>query len=257
MSELAVAALVLLASHFGISSTPLRAWLVARFGERVYLVLYSLIAFAAIAWLIVAWARAPYVELWPPAPWLALVPFLVVPVALVLVVSGLSTPNPTAVGAPDLLSQGDPVQGVFRITRHPFMWGVGLWAGAHILANGDLASLVLFGGLGVLALLGTLLIDRKYAARRGADWQRFAAATSNLPLAAIVSGRQRFAFARSAGGGSCSRSPSTPSCWRCIPGYSAAHRSPRCGPLNRARRRTPRRRRSGSRRRCAASERGR
>lgn len=195
MIELVTAALVLLASHFGISSTPLRAWLVARLGERVYLVLYSLVALAAIAWLISAWARAPYVQLWAPAPWLAWVPLLVMPFALLLVVSGLSTPNPTAVGAPDLLSQSEPVRGVFRITRHPFMWGVGLWAGSHLIANGDLASLVLFTSLGALALLGTLLIDRKYAARRGADWQRFAAATSNLPLAAIVSGRQRFAFA--------------------------------------------------------------
>ena len=108
--------------------------------------------------------------------------------------SGLSTPNPTAVGAPDLLGRTESVQGIFRITRHPFMWGVGLWAAAHIVANGDLASLVLFASLGALALLGTLLIDRKYAARRGADWQRFAAATSNLPFAAIASGRQRLAF---------------------------------------------------------------
>jgi uncharacterized membrane protein len=87
------------------------------------------------------------------------------------------------------------VRGIVRITRHPFMWGVGLWAGAHILANGDLASLVLFAAVGVLALLGTLLIDRKYAARRGPDWQEFAAATSNLPLAAVFAGRQRLAFA--------------------------------------------------------------
>ena len=195
MIELLAAALVLLASHFGISSTPLRAWLVARLGERFYLVLYSLIALAAISWLISAWARAPYIEMWALAPWLAWAPLLVMPLALLLVVGGLSTPNPTAVGAPDVLSQGEPVQGVFRITRHPVMWGVGLWAGSHLVANGNLASLVLFTSLGALALLGTLLIDRKYAARRGADWQRFAAATSNLPLAAIVSGRQRFAFA--------------------------------------------------------------
>jgi uncharacterized membrane protein len=195
MIELVGAALILLASHFGISSTPLRAWLVARLGERVYLVLYALIALAAISWLISAWARAPYVELWAPAPWLAWVALLVMPFALLLLVSGLSTPNPTAVGAPDVLSQREPVQGVFRITRHPIMWGVALWAGSHLIANGDLASLVLFTSLGALALLGTLLIDRKYALRRGADWQRFAAATSNLPLAAIVSGRQRLAFA--------------------------------------------------------------
>lgn len=195
MSQLILAALVLLASHFGISSTPLRAWLVGRLGERPYLILYSLIAFAAIGWLIHAWAAAPYIELWPPGPGLAGIPFVVVPFALILLVSGLSTPNPTALGAPDVLSRSDPVHGIFRITRHPFMWGVALWAAAHIPANGDLASLVFFTSLGALALLGTLLIDHKYAVRRGADWQRFAAATSNLPLAAIARGRQRFVFA--------------------------------------------------------------
>jgi uncharacterized membrane protein len=195
MSQLFVAALVLLASHFGISSTRLRAFLITRIGERPYLILYSLIAFAAIGWLIHAWAQAPYIELWPPHPGLAGIPFIVMPFALVLLVSGLSTPNPTAVGAPDVLSRTDPVRGIFRVTRHPFMWGVVLWAGAHILANGDLASLVFFASLGLLALLGTLLIDHKFAARRGADWQRFAAATSNLPLAAIARGRQRFVFA--------------------------------------------------------------
>lgn len=195
MTQLILAALVLLASHFGISSTPLRAWLIARLGERPYLILYSLIAFAAIGWLIHAWAAAPYIELWPPGPGGAGIPFVVVPFALILLVSGLSTPNPTALGAPDVLSRSDPVHGIFRITRHPFMWGVALWAAAHIPANGDLASLVFFTSLGALALLGTLLIDHKYAARRGADWQRFAAATSNLPLAAIARGRQRFVFA--------------------------------------------------------------
>ena len=81
------------------------------------------------------------------------------------------------------------------MTRHPFLWSVGLWASAHIVANGDLAGLVLFATFGALALLGTLLIDRKFALRRGADWQRFAAATSNLPFAAILAGRQRLVLA--------------------------------------------------------------
>jgi uncharacterized membrane protein len=154
MSQLFVAALVLLASHFGISSTPLRAFLIARIGERPYLILYSLIAFTAIGWLVHAWAQAPYIELWPHGPGLAGIPFIVMPFALVLLVSGLSTPNPTALGAPDVLSRSDSVRGIFRVTRHPFMWGVVLWAGAHIVANGDLASLVFFAGLGLLALLG-------------------------------------------------------------------------------------------------------
>jgi uncharacterized membrane protein len=191
MTELIAAAAFPLVTHYGISSTPLRAWLVARLGERAYLGLYSLLALGAIIWVIGAYARAPYAPLWPTPAWLAWVPLIVMPFALVLAVSGLSTLNPTAVGAPDTLGRAEPVRGIFRVTRHPFMWSVGLWAGAHIIANGDLAGLVLFATFGTLALLGTWLIDRKFAARRGADWQRFAAATSNLPFAAILAGRQR------------------------------------------------------------------
>ena len=87
MTQLLVAALFLLVSHFGISSTPLRPWLVARIGERPYLGLYSLIALGAIGWVIWAYARAPYVELWPVTPWSALVPLIVMPFALVLAVA--------------------------------------------------------------------------------------------------------------------------------------------------------------------------
>ena len=70
-----------------------------------------------------------------------------------------------------------------------------LWAATHLIANGDLAGLIMFGAFGALAGIGTVLIDRKYALRRGADWQAFAGATSNLPFAAIAAGRQRFVFA--------------------------------------------------------------
>jgi uncharacterized membrane protein len=122
--------------------------------------------------------------------WSAWVPLLVMPFALLLLVCGVSTLNPTAVGAPDTLDQTEPVRGILRVTRHPFMWGVALWALAHLVPNGDAAALVLFGTFALLALLGTLLIDHKFRARRGAQWQRFAAASSNVPFAAILAGRQ-------------------------------------------------------------------
>jgi uncharacterized membrane protein len=190
MIELVVAAVVLLATHYGISSTPLRAWLVGRIGERPYLALYSLIALGAVIWLIVAYRRAPYVELWPAATWSAWVPLLVMPFALLLLVCSISTLNPTAVGSADTLDQAEPARGVLRVTRHPFMWGAALWALAHLVPNGDAASLVLFGTFAVLGLFGTLLIDHKFRVRRGAEWQRFAAVSSNLPFAAILAGRQ-------------------------------------------------------------------
>jgi uncharacterized membrane protein len=190
MIELVVAAAFLLASHYGISSTPLRAWLVARIGERPYLALYSLVALGAVIWLIFAYRRAPYVELWPTAAWSAWLLLIVMPFASLLLVCGVSTLNPTAVGAPATLDQAEPARGILRVTRHPFMWGVALWALAHMVANGDAAAVVLFGTFAVLALVGTLLIDHKFRARRGVEWQRLAAATSNLPFVAIAAGRQ-------------------------------------------------------------------
>jgi uncharacterized membrane protein len=193
--ELFAAAALLLATHYGISSTPLRASLVARIGERPYLVLYSLVAFGAIGWLIVAYQRAPYVELWAAPAWSAWLPLIVMPFALLLLVCGVSTLNPTAVGSPDTLEQAEPARGILRVTRHPFMWGVALWALAHIVPNGDVAAMVVFGTFAVLALLGTLLIDHKFRERRGGQWQRFAAMTSNLPFAAILAGRQHLVLA--------------------------------------------------------------
>jgi uncharacterized membrane protein len=72
------------------------------------------------------------------------------------------------------------------------MWGIALWAAAHMLARGDAASVVFFGAFLVLALTGTVLIDRRKQAAMGEDWQHFAAVTSNLPFAAVASGRNRF-----------------------------------------------------------------
>ena len=166
---------------------------VDRLGERAYLALYSVIALVAIVWLSIAYARAPDVELWPFAPWMALVPLLLMPVALIFLVAGVSTPNPTAVGAPDMLDPENAARGILRITRHPVMWAIALWGLSHIAANGDLASLVFFGAIVALALIGTLLLDVKYAARQGAAWQRFGQATSNVPFAAVFAGHQRFA----------------------------------------------------------------
>lgn len=44
--------------------------------------------------------------------------------------------------------------------RHPMLWGMVLWALSHLLVNGDLASLVLFGGLGLWAVAEMVLINR-------------------------------------------------------------------------------------------------
>jgi uncharacterized membrane protein len=81
---------------------------------------------------------------------------------------------------------------VLRITRHPFLWGVAIWSAFHLSATGDYASVILFGTFLVLSLLGTTSIDAKRQRKLGEQWSAFAQRTSNLPFAAIASGRNSF-----------------------------------------------------------------
>jgi uncharacterized membrane protein len=39
-----------------------------------------------------------------------------------------------------------------RFTRHPMLWGILIWSAAHLLVNGDLASMLLFGSFGVYSV---------------------------------------------------------------------------------------------------------
>ena len=112
-------------------------------------------------------------------------------VAALLGVIGLTTPSPTAAGGEGQLDADEPATGILRISRHPFLWGVVVWASTHLVLNGDAASLVLFGALLVLALVGPRSIDAKRRARFGDKWDRFAAVTSNVPFAAIIAGRNQ------------------------------------------------------------------
>jgi len=192
IAHLTLATLVFLGAHF-VTSTPLRQTLVEAINERVYLGAYSLISLVTLGWMIWAYARAPFQPLWQ-VPGLRLWPLVVMPFALILIAGGGMTRNPTAVMQQAALKADEPARGIIRVTRHPIMWGVILWAAAHILARGDLASLVFFGGFLVLAALGTALIDARKADALGEDWKRFADVTSNVPFGAIVNGRNRFRF---------------------------------------------------------------
>jgi uncharacterized membrane protein len=188
MAHLLLAAAVFLATHF-VPSTPLRAALTSRIGERAYLGLYVVVSFVTIGWMIFAYNRAPLEPLWAG---LRLLPALVMPFAFVLLAGGLVTRNPTAVGQEKALQAGEPARGMLRVTRHPVQWGILLWAVAHVVARGDLKSTIFFGAFALLSGLGTVLIDRRKARTLGEDWSRFARVTSNVPFVAIAQGRNRF-----------------------------------------------------------------
>lgn len=197
IAHLALAALVFLATHF-VASTPVRGSLVEAIGERAYLGAYSLVSFVTIGWMVWAYYRAPYEPLWQ-VPGVKLWPLAVMPFSLLLVVAGVMTRNPSAVGQAKALAAEEPARGILRVTRHPVMWGIALWAGVHLAARGDAASAIFFGSLLVLALAGTALIDARKADALGEEWARFAAVTSNVPFSAIVEGRNRFSAAEIGG----------------------------------------------------------
>jgi uncharacterized membrane protein len=186
-TQLVVATAAFLLTHFA-SSTPLRPALIRSIGELGYRALYSLAAIATLVWMVYAYNRAPVQPLWPG---LKLLPAIVMPFAFIVLACGAFARNPTMVGADKLLKNADPARGIIRVTRHPVMWGIALWAAAHLLARGNLESVVFFGGLLALAALGTVALDARKAKTLGADWQRFAAVTSHLPFAAILGKRNR------------------------------------------------------------------
>ena len=194
MLNLLAAAIFLPLSHYGLSSTGLRDVLVEKLGERGYLGLYSAVAFGAFYWLIEAYRAAPLSILWVAPPALKLAMFPIILLAFLLVVIGIATPNPTTVGAEGLFRHPDLVKGILRVTRNPFLWGSSLWAFAHLVVGGDVASLLLFGSVGALGAIGTILLESKKARRHGEDWERFASVTSNVPFGAILAGRQTLAI---------------------------------------------------------------
>lgn len=189
MASLVLAGAVFVGIHLFIAGTRLRDRIVAAIGEPPYLGVFSLLSIASLGWLILAYRAAPRLVLWGTPAALRAVAIAFMAVAVALVVIGLTTPSPTATGGAGALDRGDAVRGILRVTRHPFLCGVALWASLHLLVNGDSASLVLFGTLLALAVLGPPSIDAKRQRAFGGRWRRFAEQTSVLPFAAIAAGR--------------------------------------------------------------------
>ncbi|HUI19598.1 MAG TPA: NnrU family protein [Methylocella sp.] len=190
MLSLILAAIFFSGIHLGIAGTTLRDRAVAALGQNAYRAIFSLASVAGIVWLALAYKYAPYVVTWGVPEWWKPVAIILMLPAFILAVAGLGTPNPTAVGMEGLAAHSP--EGIVRVTRHPLLMGIGLWALIHLIANGDVASFLFFGALSMTALAGTVSIDAKRRRALGPAWQGFVAQTSVIPFAAIAAGRTRF-----------------------------------------------------------------
>lgn len=105
----------------------------------------ALLSVGAIVLMVLGYKSAEFVPLWTPPAFLVHVNNLLMLIAVFLFVSS---------GAQTWIT---------RKIRHPQLTAAKTWALAHLLVNGDLASLVLFGGLMAWAVLSVILINRAKA----------------------------------------------------------------------------------------------
>ena len=190
---LAVAAFV--GGHFILSSVAVRQGVIKAIGENGFRLLYSAFALATLVWVVAAYGKAPVVVLWPVSRGLWYLPFFVLPFACILLVAAVTTQNVTMIAGERYLDEPRPMWGIVTVMRHPMLWGIGLWAVSHLLANGDQASLILFGGMAILAFGGMAHIDARRRASLGAAWGPVALTTSVVPFLAAIQGRTRIDWA--------------------------------------------------------------
>jgi uncharacterized membrane protein len=137
---------IFLLAHLIPSFVELRRKFVDWKGETVYLICYSLVSALGLALIIAGKATAPDVPIWVPPRWMNHLTMTVMLPAVILIAARYLPNN------------------LKRFIRHPFLWGFTLLALSHLLSNGDLGSLILFGGIGAYAVF-----DMWSANRRGAQ----------------------------------------------------------------------------------------
>ncbi len=130
--------LIGLIAFFGIHTVPalprLRAKLAGAMGENKYKGLFSLTSLAGLILMGMGFARAEFIEVWRPLDMARPLAIALMPVALTLII---------AANFPCHLRQK---------LRHPMMIGIMIWALAHLMANGGLASAVLFGSFALYSV---------------------------------------------------------------------------------------------------------
>jgi len=169
-----------------------RSALVGALGERTYLAAFSIVSLLTLAWVLIAAFTAPFVPVWDPQIWHYWVPIILMVPASILLTAGLMAPNALSI----TLNTSDYVPdrpGIVALTRHPVLWGFGLWSGSHMVANGDVVSLILFGALTAFAILGVRILDKRNCRKLGDSvWEQLSRPTSIVPFAAVFAGRTPF-----------------------------------------------------------------
>lgn len=121
-----------------------RAGLIAKLGAGPYKGLYSLVALAGFALIVAGWRSADAADLYTTPDWMRQVTYLLMLIALVLLASAYLPKGKIAAAA-----------------KHPMLASVKIWAFAHLLVNGDVRSVILFGSFLAFAVLDRILVKKR------------------------------------------------------------------------------------------------
>jgi uncharacterized membrane protein len=160
-----------LGAHLSPGVLGLREQLVGWVGEGRFLGIYIATSVTGMVCIIAGVMIAPFIHLWSPPAWGREAALLLVAAGFILMVALLLPTN------------------LRRLTRHPMLWGMTAWSTGHLLANGDLASLILFGGFGGYALISIWSLTRRGVQKtrtRYPAWQDVMTVTAALGLYAIM-----------------------------------------------------------------------
>ena len=145
MSWLLAGIVVFFGVHLIPSRPRLRQNLVHAIGEMPYKGVFAILSFAGLALIIKGVIVAPPIPLWHPPPSAKMATAIFMAPALILLAV---SPAQIIMGKAMGMTAGN----IARIVRHPMSLGVLLWSLSHLLANGTLASLLLFGSFALFAL---------------------------------------------------------------------------------------------------------
>jgi len=137
---------VFIGAHAFVTQREQRAALMARMGEGPYKGLFSLVSILGV--LLIAWGFGRYratgwVDVWDPPLWTRHITVALMWVASICIVAAYSP-------------------GKIKATlKHPMLVGVKIWAAAHLIANGDLGSIILFGSILAWAVFDRISLKRR------------------------------------------------------------------------------------------------
>ena len=117
--------------------------LLARMGEGGFKGLYSLVALAGIVLMVFGWmqVRPDMDEVYAVPSW-----------------GRHATSLLVLLGFIGIMAANFPTGYIKKVLQHPFLTGIFLWALGHLLANGDMGSLILFGSFAVYTVINRLAV---------------------------------------------------------------------------------------------------